>query len=83
MPADKPIYVTKPFLPPLEELTAYLEQIWESRILTNGGPLHRQLEEALGDHLGVAHLSLVANCTLGLMVAMEALGIAGEVITTP
>jgi dTDP-4-amino-4,6-dideoxygalactose transaminase len=83
MPADKPIYVTKPFLPPLEELTAYLEQIWESRILTNGGPLQRQLEEALGDHLGVAHLSLVANCTLGLMVAMEALGIAGEVITTP
>ena len=83
MPADKPIYVTKPFLPPLEELTPYLEQIWESRILSNGGPLHQQFEEALCHHLGVAHLALVANCTLGLMVGLEALGITGEVITTP
>ena len=83
MPADKPIYVTKPFLPPLEELTPYLEQIWESRILSNGGPFHQQFEEALGHHLGVAHLALVANCTLGLMVGLEALGITGEVITTP
>lgn len=80
---DEPIYVTRPFLPPLEEFLPLLQQIWDSRILTNGGPFHRQLETALVDYLGVDHLALFANGTLALVTALQALRISGEVITTP
>ena len=48
---NAPIYVTRPYLPPLEELLPYLEQIWANRQLTNGGPFHQQLEQALCDYL--------------------------------
>jgi dTDP-4-amino-4,6-dideoxygalactose transaminase len=78
-----PIYVTQPYLPPLEEFIPYLEKIWESKILTNKGPFHQQLEEALCDYLGVEHLALFANGTLALVTALQALRINGEVITTP
>jgi len=81
--SDEPIYVTRPYLPPLEEFTPYLEKIWDSRILTNKGPFHRQLEQALCEYLGVEHLALFANGTLALMTALQALRITGEVITTP
>jgi dTDP-4-amino-4,6-dideoxy-D-glucose transaminase len=77
------IYVTKPELPPLEEFIPYLEQIWESRILTNAGPFHRQFEDALSDYLGVGHIALVTNGTIALVTALQALRITGEVITTP
>jgi len=83
MPKIDPIYVTRPFLPPLEELLPYLEQIWDSRQLTNGGPFHEQLEQALCDYLGVKHISLFSNGTLALVTALQALRITGEVITTP
>ncbi|WOJ92969.1 DegT/DnrJ/EryC1/StrS family aminotransferase [Congregibacter variabilis] len=79
----KKINVTKPFLPPLDEFTPLLEQIWSSGILTNGGPMHQQLEEALCEHLGVKYLSLFANGTIALVTALKALRITGEVITTP
>ncbi|MDR0564593.1 MAG: DegT/DnrJ/EryC1/StrS family aminotransferase [Azoarcus sp.] len=79
----KPIYVTEPFLPPLEEFLPSLQKIWESRLLTNGGPFHGQLEQELAQTLGVEHLSLFANGTLALITALQALRIAGEVITTP
>ena len=78
-----PIYVTQPHLPPLAEFIPMLEQIWDSRILTNCGPFHQQLEASLGEYLGVEHLSLVANGTLALVISLKALGIAGEIITTP
>jgi protein O-GlcNAc transferase len=78
-----PIYVTQPLLPPLEEFIPYLQQIWDSKKLTNGGPFHQQLEQALCNHLGVKHISLFTNGTLALMTAMQALRITGEVITTP
>ncbi len=78
-----PIYVTRPFLPPLEEFQPYLEQIWETRQLTNNGPFHQQLEEELCRYLGVKHVSLFANATLALVTALQALKIKGEVITTP
>jgi len=80
---DKPIYVTQPQLPMLEEFIPYLENIWESKILTNNGPYHRQLERALCDYLGAKHISLMANGTLGLVTALQTLRITGEVITTP
>lgn len=81
--SDKPIYVTQPYLPPLEEFIPYLEQIWESKILSNGGPMHQELEQALCDYLGVAHLALFNNGTIALLTALQALRINGEVITTP
>lgn len=79
----KPIHVTKPYLPPLEEFIPLLQQIWDSRILTNNGPFHQQLEQALADYLGIDHLALFANGTLALVTALQALRITGEVITTP
>lgn len=79
----QPIYVTQPALPPLQEFIPYLEEIWANKILTNGGPFHRQLEKALCDYLGVKHLALFSNGTLGLVTALQALRVTGEVITTP
>lgn len=79
----KPLYVTQPFLPPLEEFTPYLQEIWDSKFITNEGPFHQQLEAALAGHLGVGHLALFTNGTLGLVTALQALRIKGEVITTP
>lgn len=83
--ADKrsSIYVTQPLLPPLEEFMPYLEQIWDNKWLTNNGPFHQQLEQALCEYLGVKHICLFANGTLALVTALQALRITGEVITTP
>jgi dTDP-4-amino-4,6-dideoxygalactose transaminase len=83
MSPKPPIYVTRPYMPPLEEFLPYLRDIWDSRILTNGGRFHQELEAALCEHLGVAHLSLFTNATIGLVTALQALRINGEVITTP
>jgi dTDP-4-amino-4,6-dideoxygalactose transaminase len=80
---NKPIYVTQPYLPPLDEFIPYLEKIWENKILTNGGQFHQQLEEALCEHLGVKYLSLFTNGTIALITALQSLRITGEVITTP
>ena len=77
------ITVTKPFLPPLDEFTPYLEQIWANGQLTNNGPFHRQFEKELAEYLGVQYVSLFTNATLALVTALQALRITGEVITTP
>ncbi|MBV8617605.1 MAG: DegT/DnrJ/EryC1/StrS family aminotransferase [Curvibacter sp.] len=82
MNSDK-IFVTRPYLPPLEEFLPYLQQIWESGKLTNSGPFHRQFEQALASHLGVGHVALFTNATIALVTALQALRITGEVITTP
>lgn len=81
--ADKPIYVTQPFMPPLEEFIPYLRDIWDSKFITNGGQFHQRLEAALAEYLGVKHLALFTNGTLGLLTALQALRVSGEVITTP
>ena len=80
---SKPIYVTQPYLPPLQEFIPYLQQIWDNKILTNGGPFHQQLEDALCEYLSVNHISLFSNGTLALITALQALRVTGEVITTP
>lgn len=81
---SKAIYVTQPVLPELKEFIPYLEQIWENKILTNGGPLHQQLEQELCDYLGVDYISLFNNGTIALITALQALNLEeGEVITTP
>ena len=77
------LHVTRPMLPPLEKLTPYLERIWQSGILTNGGAVHEELEAALVAHLGIRDISLFCNGTIALLTAVRALGISGEVITTP
>lgn len=80
---DETIYVTRPFLPPLDELLPSLERIWETRELTNGAAFHREFEEALAKYLRVPYVSLFTNATIALVTALQCLRITGEVITTP
>ena len=79
----KPITVTQPSMPPLDEFIPYLKEIWANKWLTNNGPFHQQLEGHLCDYLGVKHLSLFNNATIALITSLQALKIKGEVITTP
>lgn len=81
--ADRPLYVTQPYLPPLEEFIPYLRKIWDSHTLTNSGPMHQQFEQSLSEYLGVEHISLFSNGTQALVTALQVLRITGEVITTP
>lgn len=85
-PDGNPVYVTKTFLPPLEEYTEYLKRIWASGQLTNQGPLLQEFEEKLAGYLQIENQNLhfVSNGTIALQVALQALDITeGEVITTP
>ncbi len=79
----KNIYVTQPFLAPLDEFIPLLSEIWNNKIITNGGPYHQALENALCEYLGVKYISLFSNGTLGLITALQTLRIGGEVITSP
>ena len=80
---DKTITVTSPLLPDLQEFNQLLQQIWDSKWITNNGSFHKQLEDALADYLKVPYVSLFTNGTLPLITALQALRINGEVITTP
>ncbi|WKD22022.1 DegT/DnrJ/EryC1/StrS family aminotransferase [Pseudoalteromonas sp. KG3] len=77
------ITVTSPLLPPLDELTPYLEDIWQRKWLTNSGHYHQQLEDELCNYLDVPYISLFSNGTLALITALQSLELTGEVITTP
>lgn len=77
------IPVTKPFLPPQEEYQELLNGIWTRQWLTNMGPLASQLEMDLKDYLKVNHLLFVTNGTIALQMAIKALDLKGEIITTP
>lgn len=78
-----PIHVTKTFLPPREEYLHWLDKAYASHVLTNLGPIHRELEESLRTRFSVPHFRLMANGTLALQLAIRALGVKGKVITTP
>lgn len=80
---DKPVYVTSPLLPSLEDFTLSLKEIWNSKILTNNGDFHKKLEKELAAYLKVPYLCLFTNGTLPLITALQAMRITGEVITTP
>jgi dTDP-4-amino-4,6-dideoxygalactose transaminase len=82
-PFVNPIYVTRPFLPPLEEFRKGLEEIWESRWLTNNGPIVRRFAHQLCATFETDNLCLFNNGTLALQIALQGMGISGEVITTP
>jgi dTDP-4-amino-4,6-dideoxygalactose transaminase len=77
------IQVTKTYIPPLEDYNSYLKEIWERGYLTNNGPLCRRLAGDLESFLGIANLELVANGTLAIQLAIKALNLQGEIITTP
>ena len=78
------INVTRSFMPPIEEYQKYLEQIWESRYLTNEGPLLNKLNDRLKKYLKIDNIELVTNGTIALQLALRALDISeGEIITTP
>lgn len=77
------IFVTKPFLPPREEYLRYVDEIWERGWLTNHGPLVTGLEEKLREYLGVGHMLYLSNGTVALQIAIRALELEGEIITTP
>jgi dTDP-4-amino-4,6-dideoxygalactose transaminase len=78
-----PVLVAKPFLPPLDEYTDIIREIWQTNHLTNNGPIHSRLEEQLKDYLLVSHVSLFCNGHLSLEIAIKALRLSGEAITTP
>lgn len=77
------INVTKAFLPPIEEYQAYVEQIWRNGWLTNDGPLLLELEKQLRDRLDNKRVLFVGNGTIALQLAIKALELSGEIITTP
>ena len=83
VPFASPVLITRPTLPPIERFEAHLKEIWSSRVLTNQGPKHIQLENNLTAMLGTRNVRLFSNGTLGLILGLKALGIRGEVITTP
>jgi len=77
------IPVTKPFLPPKDEYDSYVSDIWERNYLTNNGPLVNSLEVKLKRYLGLDHILYVSNGTIALQIAIKALGLKGDIITTP
>ncbi|MCF8461076.1 MAG: DegT/DnrJ/EryC1/StrS family aminotransferase [Flavobacteriales bacterium] len=81
--SKRQINVTQSFLPPFDEYAARLKEVWESGHLTNNGPNVLKLESDLKTHLGVKHLFLVNNGTIAIQIAIKALDLSGEVITTP
>ncbi len=80
---DEPIFVTRPLLPTLQNMTSKMCDIWESKCLTNNGEQHKELEQALKNYLNVDYLSLFNNGTLALLLGLKSLNLVGEVITTP
>ena len=80
---ENDIYVTRPFLPPIDEFIDYLKDIWECRWLTNNGKYHQEFEKSICDYLKIPNISLFTNGTLALITALQSLRITGEVITTP
>lgn len=81
--SNKQIFVTQPSLAPLEEFKSLLNGVWERGILTHNGPLVQQLEKEIQTKLNLDHFLVVANGTLAIQMAIKALELKGEIITTP
>lgn len=82
-PFKNPIYVTRPYLPPIEEYAAGLQEIWDNRWLTNNGPVLQRYTDQLSRYLRTDNICLFNNGTLALQLGLQGMGITGEVITTP
>lgn len=83
MNKNKPILISQPTLPNLDDFVESLKIIWERKWLTNNGKFHQEFERELANYLGVQYVSLFSNGTLALISALQTLRITGEVITTP
>jgi len=83
MKKNKPILISQPTLPDLNDFIESLKQIWKRKWLTNNGEFHKEFEKELASYLGVPFVSLFSNGTLALISALQTLRITGEVITTP
>jgi dTDP-4-amino-4,6-dideoxygalactose transaminase len=81
--SNNPVFVTQPSLAPLDEFTDLLKGVWERGILTHNGPLVQRLEKEISEKLGLEHFITVTNGTIAIQMAIKALGIKGEIITTP
>ncbi len=79
---DNPIYITRPLLPSRERMYRKIDEIWDSKWLTNNGPQHQLFESTLREYLRVPNVSLFCNGTLALQLACQVLRLSGEVITT-
>lgn len=77
------ITVTKTYLPPFEEYNAVIRRAWDNAWITNNGELVLELEEKLKEYLSVNNLLFTSNGTIVLQMALKALNITKEVITTP
>lgn len=77
------ILVTQSSMPPIDEYINEIESIWDSHWLTNMGPKHKKLQDSLAEYLDVEHIDLLTNGHMALELSMQALGLEGEVITTP
>lgn len=77
------IYVTQPTLAPLEEVNDLMKSIWETGIMTHNGPLVQRFEKEVSEKFGVPHMVSCTNGTIGLQMAIRALRLKGEIITTP
>ena len=77
------ILVTRSSMPPMEEYIDEIKELWDSHWLTNMGAKHRQLETELKEYLGVEGVSLFTNGHMALELAIQAMNLSGEVITTP
>lgn len=80
---EQRINITQPFLPPKEEYQKYIDEIWQRNWLTNDGPLVKELETKLKKYLDTTNLLYVSNGTIALQLAMKALNLSDEIITTP
>ena len=77
------INVTKTFLPPQEEYQTILKKAWNTGWMTNRGVLVKELEHSLKSYLKVPNIICMTNGTLPIQIAIKALGLKGEIITTP
>jgi dTDP-4-amino-4,6-dideoxygalactose transaminase len=80
---EKPVHVTKAFLPPINEYVEEIKKIWENHWVTNNGPIHDELESKLKEYLGVKNTTLFTNGHCAMDIAIKTLNLTGEVITTP
>ena len=82
-PFEEPIHVTRPFLPPIEEFTVGLRQIWDNQWVTNNGPILQRFTQELSHYLKKDNVCVLNNGTQALQIGLQGMGISGEVITTP
>lgn len=80
---ESPVYITRPLLPDLQQINEKLLEIVNSKKVTNMGAQHHELERRLKQYLNVEHMTLFNNGTMALLLGIKALGLQGEVITTP